>query len=104
MQHQLVKAFNGWGSSTAVEHLGLSLKGQALEYYVDLPQKTRVDHDALCDTMAKRFSRHQSMENLVQNQLSRLRQKADECPEDLVKEVRQLTFVLYVHSGADFQQ
>ena len=73
------------------QQLGLSPKDAALDYYVDLPENVRNDHEALQAAMARRFGRHGSLEK-VRNQLQKLKQKPDQSLEDLTQEVRSLTY------------
>ena len=89
-----------------IQQLGLSLKDSALDYYVDLPENLRNDHEALQAAMARRFGCHRSLEK-VRNQLQKLKQKPDQSPEsleDLAQEVRSLTYELMAKTDPAYQQ
>ena len=97
---RLVKDYNLWSDEIATKYLALCLKGHSLDYYVDLPETIRGDHDRLCQALVRRFGCHRSLEK-VRNQLSRLKQKPDQSFEDLAQEVRRLAIALYAGAGAD---
>ena len=101
--YKLVKQYNGWDDSVGTQQLGLSLKDAALDYYVDLPENVRNDHEALQAAMARRFGRHRSLEK-VRNQLQKLKQKPDQSLEDLAQEVRSLTYALMAKTDPAYQQ
>ena len=101
--YKLVKQYNGWDDLVGTQQLGLSLKDAALDYYVDLPEGVRNDHETLQAAMARRFGRHRSLEK-VRNQLQKLKQKPDQSLEDLAQEVRSLTYALMAKTDPAYQQ
>lgn len=92
--YELVADFNQWEESTALAHLGTSLTGRAMEYYIGLPREVRKNQEKLMQSMARQFGRVKSLEK-ARHQLDNMKQKADQTIEGLAQEIRNLGYAVY---------
>ena len=97
-QFELVAKHYGWTEGDKVFHLTESLKGEALEYFVNMPEDVRSSYDAAVQQLESVFS-IQEKAHAVRLELSSLKQNVDETLESFFKRVRMM--VIYIPNVRD---
>lgn len=97
---KMVRRMNQWSDLDALQNLCVRLKGEALAYYVTLPEDRREDLAFVLAAFARRFAAVQSC-SAARLQLERLQQKSDQTLEDLAQEVRRLAQAAFPTHGSE---
>ena len=93
-QFELVADHNFWSEQERLFHLSGSLKGEALEYFYNLPNDVRNNYQAAMARLASVFTVKEKV-SAVRLEVSGLRQNVEEPLEDFVKRTRMLVSSAY---------